>query len=208
MLLTFSAHVIERRSESLWMLVYHGIPGAQAIRATTRIYMIVYPLLLLGGLLALQRLIEWRQVSPRGEGVLLAALLLLACAENYFPQRDDKGRSFAYAEFYARAHRNGEKLRGADAAFGILDEKRRPFYERSIEMMWAGLYANVPVINGFSGRVPTGYQFEKASPTFEEIRDDGKDGILFTSWLGRDWQGRLVIVDIDDEPRSYVMEVK
>jgi hypothetical protein len=189
------------------MIVYHVVPGAQAIRATTRIFMIVYPLLLLGGLTALQCLLERMHVSPRREGILLVGLLLLACAENYFPQRDDKGRSFAYAGFYDRARRTAEQLRGADAAFGVLDD-RRAFYERSIGMMWSGLYANVPIINGFSGRVPQGYLFEKTGPDFEEIRTDGKDGVLFTHWLGRDWRGRLAVVNDDDEPKGYILEVE
>ena len=93
-------------------------------------------------------------------------------------QRDDPGRSFAYEPFYARAHQIAHEIEGADAAYGA---SRLPCaeYELQLQMMWAGLYANVPVVNGYSGRQPNRYPFQQAEFSIDLL------GLapVFKSWI-------------------------
>jgi hypothetical protein len=47
----------------------------------------------------------------------------------------------------------------------------RPYYESQLAAMWAGLEANVPVVNGYSGRYPPGYPDWSRSMTDDELKD-------------------------------------
>jgi hypothetical protein len=47
----------------------------------------------------------------------------------------------------------------------------RPFWQGQLQAMWAGLEANVPVVNGYSGRYPTGYPDWTRTMTDAELHD-------------------------------------
>jgi hypothetical protein len=189
--LSLSIWVAADRGGSLWFVVFELVPGATAIRAVVRLYTIVYPMLAIAGLLALQRRLDSDRFTSTIQAAILAGLLTLAAAENYFPQPDNHPRSFAFEPFYQRAHSIAREIEGADAAYGV---SRLPCgdYERQLMMMWAGLYANVPVVNGYSGRLPHAYPFAP---------DDGSIDLL-KRWLGPDWHGILVVVSNGETIRS------
>jgi hypothetical protein len=192
--LSFSIWISESRGLTLWIAVYHGYPGAQAIRVAARIYLIVYPFILIGGLVGLHSLMQqWPMPSSR-EAIIAGGLIILAAAENYFPQADDKGRSFEHAEFYQRAKQFSQQFEGVDAVYVISDGKI-PDYEHNLTMMWAGLYANVPVVNGYSGRVPANYPAWQKIPKREQIQD----------WMGYNWRGRIRIIRLGPSTRRIVL---
>jgi hypothetical protein len=188
--LTLSVWVAEDRGGSLWYGVYYVVPGAKAIRVPARVYLILYPLLTVAGLLALQRLLDGTRLTTRWRAALVGALIVVAAAENYFPQVGDRSRSFEARPFYAHARTLARELNGTDAAYG-LSEMPGAYYEHELTMMWAGLYANVPVVNGYSGREPRDY------PSF---RDDFSIDLL-KGWLGPGWRGTFVVVTDADPVR-------
>ncbi len=64
--------------------------------------------------------------------------------------------------------------------------------------MWAGLRANVPVVNGYSGRWPNGY------PSADVMSDDD-----LRAWLGRSgFRGRVAVVNPSEPDRVRWVEVR
>ena len=181
--LTLSVWTTDMLGGTLWFGVYYVVPGAKAIRVPARVYVILYPLLSVAGLLACQRLLEGSRLSATWRAVVIGTLLAIAAAENYFPQRNDPGRSFEAAAFYNRAHRLAGELNGADAAYGR-SELPCHDYEHELMMMWAGLYANVPVVNGYSGRAPDRYALTPSQFSLDALQE----------WLGPNWHGTFVLV--------------
>jgi hypothetical protein len=181
--LTLSIWSASNLGGSLWFGVYYAVPGAKAIRVPARVYLIFYPLLIVAGLLSIQRLLEASRLTTMWRAALIGTLIVVASAENYFPQMEDRSRSFEARPFYARAHLLAAELNGGDAAYGI-SEMSGAFYEHELMMMWAGLYANVPVVNGYSGRSPKNYTLSSATFSMEALKQ----------WLPPDWRGTFVIV--------------
>lgn len=138
---------------SAWRLIYALVPGAKAIRAVARIFTIVGLFVAIGSLVVWQeRLRRWGRA-----GTALAGLLLLVgMAEQWQPRLP----SFDPAAFYAESGRLAVELRGARAAYVELDPGAT-FWMSQLAAMWAGLKADVPVVNGYSGRTPPGYPDEK-----------------------------------------------
>ena len=59
-------------------------------------------------------------------------------------------------------------LAGADVAY-VIDDESMPDFRHNIAAMWAGLWAKVPVMNGFSGTWPIDYPGMADRPTVEEL---------------------------------------
>jgi hypothetical protein len=181
--LTFSVWTDEKHAGTLWAGVYYVVPGAKAIRMAARIYLILYPLLVVAGLIAADRLLDAASISAGRRSIIVAALTLLAAAENFYPQSGDANRSFEHALFYGKSRSVAEQLHRVDTAFGVY-ETNGPLYEHELMMMWAGAYANVPVVNGYSGREPTDYPMQLNRPLETRLR----------IWLGPHWSGTLAVV--------------
>lgn len=99
--------------------------------------------------------------------------------------------SFPKANFYEEVDRLAPQLRGADVAYvwqacsaRDWEELCREELKVSLLGMWAGLKANVPVCNGYSGRTPPGYP-EGLLPTPQEV----------IHWLKVRYHGPLRIVE-------------
>jgi hypothetical protein len=150
---------------------------------------------LIGGLVAVQCILNSRIRSPRLRGWISLVLLLLALAE----QVQSEMASFERAEFYPRIDILAKELTDADAAYVILDRLEiNGAAIHEIIPMWAGLKANMPVVNGYSGRVPKGYFEKDTVPSEEELQ----------AYLGRRWSGRLLIVDERDPPRKTYLRIE
>jgi hypothetical protein len=175
---------------SAWWLVRFA-PGGQAIRCVSRVYSIVY---LFGGL----AVVVWLQTMcdrihvPWKRAVFLLPIMVAVVYE----QTGVWHGSYARDEFYPLAERCGASLKGADAGYVI------PHYGRfqahgDLLGMWAGLYADVPVMNGYSGRYPDGYRLFGDDPETE-----------LRGWLTGRFRGRVAIVDPEhpDEVRWLVIE--
>jgi hypothetical protein len=136
---------------SPWHAVYRLVPGATAIRAVGRVVFTAELLALLGGLIALDRLLR----AAGRWGTVAAALMLLAGMAESQPWRQELP-SFPVGPWEARVERLRQRLTPGTAAYIALPPDV-PYWEGQLAAMWAGLKANVPVVNGYSGRYPPGY---------------------------------------------------
>jgi hypothetical protein len=181
--------------------VYHGaslwwlgrfVPGGQAIRVVSRVYVDVY---LFGTLAAVVFLKAALEHHPRSWLVKLAVVAVAGVV--VFEQTGFETKSFPKADFYPLADRCAERLRGADAGYVEPRHGENPA-EGEMLGMWAGMVANVPVVNGWSGRWPDGYPVTGDVLTDEQLR----------GWLRGRFRGRLAIVDPTrpDEVRYLVIE--
>jgi hypothetical protein len=168
---------------TLWWYVYQWMPGATAIRAVGRIALVVLLFALMGGLLALQAVLRSPVLTPRARWIVPGLVLLLGGLE----QVSTTLPSFDTASFYPRAEALGKHLRRSTAVYVF---PRRDLWPCTSELlaMWAGLYANRPVVNGYSGRVPDAFPEGSLPP-----------GIVF-GWLAYNtpadklWPGKLLFV--------------
>lgn len=164
---------------SAWEAVNDWFPGARAIRIVTRIWTIADAFLLLGALVGLDALL--RSISNRKSILIAASLLLtvLALSEQFTPPPSD-----VYSPFARDVNDQAQLIRGADAAFLVIGAGNGPGVWQNLSMMWAGINANVPVINGYSLRPPPGYNVGDRHDMWPHLR----------AWLGPQWHGKLVIL--------------
>jgi hypothetical protein len=159
-----------------WYVV-RFVPGGQAVRCVTRVYVLVYLFadlaVILWLKLVLDRTRRWVQV-----------VVVLAAVAAVFEQTGFEPGSFATADVYPLCDKLAEGLRGADAGYVL--PRPRPFrLHGDLLGMWAGLRANVPVVNGYSGRYPDNYPFDDLARADEELR----------VWLGGRFRGRVAVID-------------
>jgi hypothetical protein len=167
---------------SLWWGV-RFLPGGLAVRAVCRVYVVVY---LFGGLAAL----VWLHTLVsriRAEWVRVAVVLAVATPVVY-EQTGFAQYSFERAAYYPEADRLAAELRGAEVAYVVPRPRPVPGGEAYIYgdvlAMWAGLRANVPVVNGYSGRYP---------PKFPVIPTDVDGGLR--AWLTGKFRGTVTVID-------------
>jgi len=141
------------RGLSLWRIVYYAVPGAGAIRAVGRIASVVYLFGLVAVFVGAQQAICRLDLRPPGRRALLALLLVAGMAD-----QSVRGLpSFEKGPFLEQVERTRSAIPpGCPAAYVRL-RADQPFFVSQLAAMWAGLEANVPVINGYSGNSPPGY---------------------------------------------------
>jgi hypothetical protein len=182
--------------ESLWRVVRY-VPGGLAIRCVSRVYLVVY---LFGSVAGLTWLAQVTRPIRRDWLRLAVRALVVACM--LFEQTGYERSSFARADFYPLVDRAAARLKGADAAW-VVPRYADPHGEvlgglyGDVFGMWAGLRANVPVINGYSGRAPTGY------PLTDELSDE-----QIRDWMKGRFRGRVRVIDpqAPDKAREVVVE--
>lgn len=140
---------------TFWKLVYNYIPGADSIRAVTRISSTIVFFSIISGLLSIRNLFIYKNVQYKNTiyGILLIILIL----ENTYTK---------LSSFDAIEHRKSiESLRSI-----VLFHRCDLFYlstngkdynlriENSLISMWTSLEANIPTVNGYSGQVPKNYE--------------------------------------------------
>ncbi len=146
-----------------WRAVYRWAPGGDSIRAIGRVVFTVELFALIGGLAAVDGLLR----RHRCGGAIAAALLVLGMAEQV-PIRELP--SFEVAPWQARMATLRDRLTPGTVAYIELPADR-PFWELQVTAMWAGLEANVLVVNGYSGRYPPGYPNWTRSMTDDELTE-------------------------------------
>jgi hypothetical protein len=176
---------------SAWWLV-RFIPGGMAIRAVTRVYTIIYLFTTLG-------VVMWLQlVTARiGRPWLRGAVLLTAAGPVVFEQTGYEQTNMARSEFYPQVDRCAEGLRGADAGYVLPKGGPYQLYG-DVVGMWAGLRANVPVANGYSGRYPVPYPLLAPPDTDAALRE----------WLTGRFRGRVAIVDPDHPEQVRYIQIE
>jgi hypothetical protein len=138
-------------------------------------------------------------LQPRLRAVLFAAIVVALIPEQlgYEPE------SFEKVDFYPIADRLAERLSGADGAYVVpayTDAKGKLLEGAFGEVMgmWAGMRANVPVVNGWSGRWPPGNHPHGYAASEADLRE----------WLGGRFRGKLAIVDPDRPDDDFTIQIE
>ena len=173
--------------DSPWWLV-RFLPGGQAIRCVSRVWVIVDLL----GILAVVVWLNSVLSRIRREWVRAAIVVAIACPVVY-EQTGYEPPSFAKDEFYPRVEGYGDKIRGADVGYIIPRHERFALYG-DVMGMWAGLTANVPVVNGYSGRSPDDYE-----PSIDNVEE------WLRKWLRGRAHGRVIVFDPDHPDHVLVL---
>ena len=136
---------------------------------------------------------------------LRATILTAIAAFIIFEQTGYKPASFAKTDFYGIVEPTAERLRqtGADAGYVVpqyTDTQGKVIYwlDGEVMGMWVGLRANVPVVNGYSGRWPFGDHPHCMPATDEQLR----------AWLAGKFHGKLAIVDPDYPEATRVIVIE
>ena len=179
---------------SLWYLVHQIIPGANAFRAVGRIAFVAYMFGLIGGLVGVQALLTEHvpRLGLRTAIIGLIALLMIAEQIRPFPPHFNKQESF-----FDPARSLIPQLDGIDVGY-VVDDGSMPDYRHQIAAMWAGSWANVPVMNGFSGASPPNYPGMADHPTVEDL----------VAALGPNWRGKLAVIEWGPPVRRRVYQVE
>lgn len=168
---------------SLWWVIANTVPGASAIRVPGRIILMMLLLGLIAGLPAFQ---YWFQtiVTNSSRRSLWYLLLAVLCIGEQLHLRP---RQFEGAKFYECARELSHEFVDADLVFVPYSREVIPLeHEHNLTVMWAGLWANTPVINGYTGRVPSNYPHDAAKGDYMALK----------SYLGEHWTGRLLVIEL------------
>jgi hypothetical protein len=169
---------------SAWRLV-RFVPGGQAIRCVSRVYVVVY---MFGGLAAMLWLTT--AADRIRVGWVRSAVLAAVCAAVVAEQLGACPESAPKDEFHTLVNRIAVGLRQGDIGY-VMPTTGRPHPKfgdhttyTDLLGMWAGLRANVPVVNGYSGRTPDGHNMYGVHSELE-LRE----------WLCGRFRGRIALVD-------------
>lgn len=137
--------------KTLWKLIYDYFPGAQAIRAVSRISL----LLLIPGAVGLAAALEVLVTSKRKKlGIAIAAVLAaLSIAEqtHEYGAYDIAQNRRDVRAIAALVHPRCEVFVASPVAdFG-------PYWKHQLDAMSAQLLVGIPTLNGYSGRAPHGW---------------------------------------------------
>ncbi|MEO1427513.1 MAG: hypothetical protein AAFV71_00335 [Cyanobacteria bacterium J06633_8] len=167
---------------SIWRIVYEIVPGASAIRAVTRIWTIFYFYILVAVTLCLDSVLS--TMASKRWRITALSILCIGCV---LEQIVIGSPSFAKTPWIKEVAQI-QKLMEKDCDFSYVSlEPKNPYWASQLSAMWAGIQANVPVINGYSGQVPLNYgDISKSMNTGKII-----------NWLGQDIKGKLCVISQD-----------
>lgn len=165
---------------SPWRLIYELVPGANGIRAVSRIWLATHMFLLWGGAIGAQRALAG--LAPHIQRTAIGAFLLLGIVEQRVPRLPSFEKAPLQRDVEAVSRRMASGCRVAYLAV----RPDRPFFVSHLVAMWAGLEANVPVVNGYSGAFPPGYPNPTILAPPEEIRrwlkGQPQEGLCYLTW--------------------------
>jgi hypothetical protein len=146
--------------------------------------MVTHLFLLWGGAVGAQRVLAG--LGSRARGAVVGALLVFGVVEQRVPRLP----SFEKAPV-ERWIQSISKEIGPGCRVAYLPMRSdRPFFVSQLVGMWAGLTANVPVANGYSGTSPPGYPDPSRSLSPEELRawlrEQPPDGVCVLAWPAED----------------------
>jgi len=133
-----------------WWWVFHGFPGASAVRAVCRMGIWMLLPASVGLALFLSR-------QARAGKAWVAALLGSVC----LLEQGVTGSTFNAADARADVHRVAEQVGpGCQSFFYDPVGGDAPSWKYQIDAMWAALERGVPTLNGYSGNAPPGWALE------------------------------------------------
>jgi hypothetical protein len=182
---------------SAWWLI-RFLPGGGAIRCVSRVCFVIDLFAILGTMMWLSVVTDRIRTSWKRFGVIGGVAAVLIVEQTGFVPP-----SFAKDEFYPRAEEYAERIRnsGADAAYVVPKKGDRPLLN-DVLAMWAALEANVPVVNGYSGRKPPDYPYD-----FEIYLDSYEDDLLHR-WLSGRFRGRLAVLEPGQTGRVRSLQIE
>lgn len=164
---------------SLWRIIYELVPGASAIRSVTRIWTLFYFYLIVAVMLCLDSLIH-TMTDKR----LRIAVLTLLCIGCVLEQNVINLPSFEKLPVTQEVTQIQELMqKNCNVAYVILNPEN-PWVSH-LSAMWAGIRANVPVVNGYSGSAP---------PNYPNYGVTSMDTAQVINWLGEGSRGRLCMI--------------
>jgi hypothetical protein len=166
---------------SPWAVI-QAVPGAGAIRCVSRVVLLVDLFALLAAAVWLTHALG-RVPNPRVRATVFAALAAVVAAE----QVGHEPKQLRRTDYYAEVDQFAARLRGAEVGY-VLPRPGVDLEFEEVFAMWAGLRANVPVVNGYSGRIPDGYPLVEPADPDAAVR----------AWLAGRFHGRVTVVDRAD----------
>lgn len=134
-----------------WPIIFDWMPGARALRAISRVGLILLVPAAIGIALFFETALaaRWRVAAT------LAALVFML----------EQGQSVeVYSKAAARAERTRVEAMVAPSCGTVLYAPlhgKRMTWNYQVDGMWAGLDRHVPTINGYSGNAPAGWDFQQ-----------------------------------------------
>ena len=153
---------------SLWSIIYALVPGASVIRAVSRIWTVAYFYLLIATFVCFDTIFKslYLHIKSKWLNLILILIFVLGVAE----QSVAKLPSYEKEPFLVEVHEIRDLIKNNCAIAYVIPNvsKDNKFWDElngNMQAMWAGIEANVPVINGYSGNVPPQYSLN----TFEKF---------------------------------------
>lgn len=162
---------------SLWRIIYAVVPGATAIRSVGRIVYVIEFYILVASLLCVDGMLK--NTVPKKRSAIAFTLLLISLPELliFRPMSYEKAPLLKIESELQQSIASK-----CDVAYLVTDSPKTHFYLQQMPMMWAGLRAGVPVVNGYSGFTPAGIPTTiEESANFQSL----------VQWLSGKMQGRL-----------------
>jgi hypothetical protein len=139
---------------SLWRIVYSVVPGASVIRGVTRIWSIAYFYLFVAIIVSFDSLLKAVVVRKKVRIAIVIFLCIIGISEQIILNLP----SYEKTSFIKQVQEIREVIsQGCDIAYLSSENTGVLVLIDQISAMWAGIKANVPVVNGYSGNVPPNY---------------------------------------------------
>ncbi|MEH2139782.1 COG1470 family protein [Nostoc sp.] len=140
---------------SLWRIIYEVVPGASVIRAVTRIWLIAYFYLLIAGILCFDSLLQSTVFINRS--ILKLVIVSICCLIGISEQFIFNLPNYEKAPLLKETTEISSLMKqGCSVAYLSLNLEK-PFFTDQLTAMWAGIEANIPVVNGYSSAPPPNY---------------------------------------------------
>lgn len=133
----------------LWRLVYEVIPGAKAIRAVSRIGLVMLVPAAVGLAAFAEGVLEKKKRSRVGVAALLLAVVVL--------EQGHRADSFDKLELRDEVAQLGAEVDPSSCRFFFYSPRTdgsEPEYRYQIDAMWAAYATGIPTLNGYSGNAP------------------------------------------------------
>lgn len=163
---------------TLWTYVFLWVPGASALRAVSRIGI----MLLLPAAIGVAMFIDHARAREWRTAALVAALAVML-EQGQEPQ--------VYGKSAARAAeaRVASLVPSACEAFVYTPRHaRRMTWQYQVDGMWAGLERGIPTVNGYSGNAPPGWTLRQIR--LDEPGAEARVDAALAAWRAR-WGSRL-----------------
>lgn len=146
---------------SLWKIIYEVVPGASVIRAVTRIWSVAYFYLLVAGILCFDSLLQSTVIIKRRlfKLVIVTIFCLIGISEQFIFNLSNYEKAPLLKE---TTEISSLMKQGCNVGYLSLNLEK-PLYIDQLTAMWAGIEANIPVVNGYSSAPPPNYD-EKGKP--------------------------------------------